>query len=390
MSTGVASPLLRRINERRVLEVIQRYGAASRAVVGRALGMTAPTVSKAADSLLKQGLLEEGSPLEASVGRPGKLLQFASRTASVLGVVIDSRVGWVLSSGLDGRLIPDRMQQFDVPDTYPALLAAIEVHARKLIHDFGVDPRGIGISVPGLVRLPDNEVVFSPNMHQLDHHRPGIDLSERLGLPCVMVQESHALCLGERMYGEARGVDNFAMLDISTGLGLGVMIGGELLSGQSGLAGELGHITVDPHGIRCGCGNFGCLETVATDSALTRLVSLKVGRDIGIEETVRLIREEGLDVAEELNRTCEYLAIAVAAVINIFNPATLFVHGRLFEADGDLFQRVVNQARERALKTSFSECAIRQARGSKRQGAIAGIVHHLTAAWAPAIPRAFH
>src|SRR5258708_765982 len=111
MNSKVTSPLLRKINERRVLEVIQRHGASSRAVVGRVLGMTAPTVSKAVDSLVKHGLLEEGASSEAAIGRPGKLLQFASRTASVLGVVIDSPKGWVVSSGLEGHLDPDRMRQ---------------------------------------------------------------------------------------------------------------------------------------------------------------------------------------------------------------------------------------------------------------------------------------
>ncbi len=385
MSNRVASPLLRRINERRVLEVIQQLGPASRAVVGRASGMTAPTVSKAVDSLIKLGFLEEDLPLETTVGRPGKVLQLASRTANVLGVVIDSRMGWVLSAGLEGKISPERMRPFEMPASYSDLLDVIETHARQLTKEFGFEPRGVGVSVPGLVNSSSNEVVFSPNLRLLDNRQPGVDLSERLGVPCVMLQESHALCLSERMYGEARGVDNFAMLDVSTGLGLGVMIGGELLSGQSGLAGELGHITVDPLGERCGCGNFGCLETVATDSALARLVSAKVGRSLDIEGAVSLIRAGEIDVTEELTRTSEYLAIAIAAVINIFNPATLFVHGRLLDAADDLFDRVVERVKVRALKPSFADCNVRKARGSKRQGVIAGVVHHLTASWAPTL-----
>lgn len=385
MSDRVASPLLRRINERRVLEVIQRLGAASRADVGRASGMTAPTVSKAVDSLIRLGLLEEELPQETTVGRPGKVLQLASKTTNVLGVVLDSQKGWVLSAGLEGKIVPERSRLFEMPATYAEMLDVVEGHARDLTNEFGVEPRGVGISVPGLINSTNSEVILSPNVRLLDGHRPAADLAKRLGAPCVMLQESHALCLSERMYGEARGVDNFAMLDVSTGLGLGVMMGGELLSGQSGLAGELGHITVELNGERCGCGNQGCLETVATDSALARLISGKVGRKVDIDEAVRLIRAKEVDATEELQRTSEYLAIAIAAVINIFNPATLFVHGLLLDAADDLFERVVQRAQQRALKPSFADCSVRRARGSKRQGVIAGIIHDMTASWAPTL-----
>ncbi len=105
----------------------------------------------------------------------------------------------------------------------------------------------------------------------------GADLAERLGIECILVQEEHALCLAERCFGSARGLDDFAMLDISTGVGLGVMSRGRLLLGRSGFAGEIGHITVDIRGRRCGCGNRGCLETVACDSALAWQVSQKLG-----------------------------------------------------------------------------------------------------------------
>src|SRR5258708_10817132 len=102
-----------------------------------------------------------------------------------------------------------------------------------------------------------------------DGRSPAQDLAARLGVECNVLQESHALCLAERHYGLAKGLDDFAMLDVGTGVGLGVMSGGRLLTGHSGLAGELGHITaVADGGRRCGCGNHRCLGTVASDSAL--------------------------------------------------------------------------------------------------------------------------
>lgn len=386
MSTQVSPILLRKINERRVLEMLQAHGPQSRADVRRGAGMSAPTVSKAVASLLEHGLLEEREDLEPGFGRPAKLLHLACQKASVLGIVIDRPECRVVSAGLNGELKPEKMRSFPVPQTYAGLISCLAEHARELMQASGGGTRGIGISVPGLVNSITDEVVFSPNMHLLDGHRPAVDLCQELGVDCRMIQESHALCLGELMYGEARGLDNFAMLDVSTGLGLGVMSGGKLLSGESGLAGELGHTTVERQGLPCGCGNRGCLETVATDTALARLVSERIGRRVTIDETIRWMRTGEIDAREELDVTCEYLAIAISAVINIFNPSTLFIHGRLFEADENVFTRVVERVRERTLKPSLADCQLRQARGSKRQGAIAGMIHHLTESWGPAIP----
>ena len=175
------------------------------------------------------------------------------------------------------------------------------------------------------------------------------------------------------------------MLDVSTGLGLGVMTGGEVLAGHSGMAGELGHLTVDPDGLRCGCGNRGCLETLATDSALVRMLSTRAGRALSVEEAADLLRDRAADFQHEIRTVSEYLAIAIAAVINIFNPTALFVHGVLLAGAADRFARVLDRVRQRTLTASLADCTIVATRSSKRQAAIAGIMHHLTNTWAPSI-----
>lgn len=226
---------------------------------------------------------------------------------------------------------------------------------------------------------------MSPNLGFLNGRQVASDLSERLGLPCVALQESHALCVGERMYGAARGLDNFAMLDVSTGLGLGVVSAGRPVTGNNGLAGELGHITVDARGHLCGCGNRGCLETVATDSAFARRVSEKTGRQVQLAEALELFQRGQLPGLDAMESTIEYLAIAIAAVINVFNPGTLFVHGKLLRADPLIFGRVLEAAQKRSLGVSFEDCRILLAEGNKRVGAIAGVIQSLAEARAPSL-----
>lgn len=385
MSARIEPALLRKLNERRVLELIQQCGPSSRATVTRLSGLSAPTVSKAVASLLEVGLLEEVEAATGAFGRPAKLIKLATSNAHVVGVVIEPERFWVVVSGLDGQIDTDRTWSFPIPASYEQLLSMIESELQTACRNLGHAVHGIGITVPGLMHKSQEQVILSPNLHLLDGHSPGIDLAARTGLLCVVLQESHALCVGERMFGAAQGLDDFAMLDVSTGLGLGVMSGGHLLTGQSGLAGELGHITVDPHGLRCGCGNRGCLETLATDAALARAISARLGRLVEIREAVQLIRDGAIDATAELDRVAEYLSIAFAAVINIFNPAAFFVHGALFAAADQLFSQVLERTCDRALEPSLSECRIVQARGSKRQAAIAGIIQHLTQSWAPTL-----
>ena len=383
MPSHVRPALLGRLNVRRVLEVVQRHGPLSRADVMRRSGVSAPTVSKAVESLLRSGLLEESEPERPALGRPGRVLRLATRKVRVVGVVLDAGRCAVLPAGLDGRVQEEAVRSFPTPASYRKLLDAVADRAAALIGEKGVETLGVGISMPGLIDRATGSGVLSPNLHLTDGRAPARDLADRLGVDCVVRQESHGLCLAESLWGAARGLSDFAMLDVSTGLGLGVMSGGRLLEGSEGLAGELGHLTIDPKGRPCGCGNRGCLETFATDTSLAREVGRSLGRDVDIDEVIRLCRGGKVRIQEALHRTCESLATAAGAVINIFNPSTLIVHGRLLEAQDGLFDVLLELIRRRALAPSLKGCRIIQARGSKRQGAVAGIVCHLLESLAP-------
>ena len=372
------------MSERQVLHALQANGPLSRAEVARRCGLSAPTVSKAVASLLRSGLLEEADLPEATGGRPATRLRLARDSAQVLGAVIDADRCLLVSAGLDGQ-IHEATRCFATPDSYPRLLDALTRHAKALMDRDGVATLGLGVSLPGLVDYRSQHGVLSPNVPITNGQPLAQDLNKRLGVECLLLQESHALCQGERHYGQARGLDDFAMLDVHTGVGLGVVSGGRLMTGHSGLAGEIGHVAVVPGGRPCGCGNVGCLETVASDTSLAWRVSQRLGRGVGIDEVIRLARCGESDLSADLDDVCTYLAVAVAAIVNLFNPSRLFVHGRMFEADDRLFDRAVERAGKRSLAPSFADCQVLRASGQKHQGAVAGIIQHLTSAIAPAL-----
>jgi predicted NBD/HSP70 family sugar kinase len=240
---------------------------------------------------------------------------------------------------------------------------------------------GLGVSIPGLLHGEEKRTVLSPNLHQTDGRQIGKDLAERTGLETVPMQEMDCLCLAEMMYGRARNVDDFAMLDLSDGLGVGFVHKGQILEGHSGLAGELGHVTIQLDGRPCGCGNRGCLETVATDTALLHRLSDRLGRSLTMDEMLAGVRSGSIVPGPEFEEVLQYLAVGLAAAVNLFNPRMLFVYGRFFDADAALFGRLVELTKRRALGPSMAECEIIRAQIDKSQGAIAAVMHHITAGW---------
>jgi len=384
MSLRIEPALLRQMTVQRLLKVLQAEGALSRADLTRKTGISAPTVSKAVAPLIESGLLEESEPETVSAGRPGRLVRLATERAQILGVVLDRNICRVAAASLDGVVLPGRSVSFATPAAYDGIISAIAQHAADMMQTPGVVTLAACVSTPGLVDHRLGRIELSPNLPVTNGQTPAADLSARLDLDCIMLQETHALCRAEQLHSSG-DASNFVVLDITTGMGLGVVSAGGLLYGRNGMAGELGHITIEPDGVLCGCGNRGCLETVATDSALAGLVSQKVGHKLEIDQVIAKIRSGEMQAEGELQRIIQYVAIAVSAAVNLFNPEKVFIHGQLFDARDGLFNTMVTTAKKRSMAPSIAGCEIIRAETDKLRGAIAGAIYQLTHAVGPGI-----
>ncbi|HSV16576.1 MAG TPA: ROK family transcriptional regulator [Tepidisphaeraceae bacterium] len=382
---GKAKPaLLRQLNDRAVFELLLDHGQASRAELTRHMGVSPTTASKTVARLLRAGFLEEvGTAAATKAGRPGRIYRLGSGSAQVLGAAIDVRRSCVLAAGLDGRIHPEHVYDFPTPRSYDRLVEALTERAQHLMQTRNMPTLGMGISVPGGIDYRRQRVLLSPNLHMTDGHSPSADLSGRLGIETVLAHEIRGACLAERAYGVARGMDNFVMVWAYAGFGAAAVTGGRVLQGHDLMAGELGHITVERNGIECGCGNRGCLETVATDAAFARRVSDRVGRTMEIEEIRQATREGRLDPTAELNETLDYLAIGIAAAINIFNPEAVLVCASSLDVQPDALDRLKQRVEARTLRPLLRNCRVLRAKGDTRQGAVASIIHHLTHALGP-------
>lgn len=387
MRTKTSNPnLLRRLNERTAFELIRRHGQMSRPELKRRMGVTAPTVSKAVAHLLAAGLLEEvGLARFERAGRPVVVYRLARGSVRVLGVLVGVRECVVMVAGLDGVVDDTQTVRFDMPGTYSELISRTAEALLPLSDQSGVTTLGVGLGIPGELDVAAQKVLLSPNLHILNGKSPGRDLQKRLGVPVRLVHDTIASALAEQQHGAARDLTDFVRIGIYEGFGVSVVSGGRLLQGHRGLAGELGHIAVNPDGELCGCGNRGCLETVATDAAFARMVSRRVKRQLTIEQVVDGARRKELDVARELDETLGWLAVGLAAAINLFNPQAILLTSRMLDADAKAFDRLKAMTISRAMKAMAQDCRIIRVEENVRQGIIAATISHIIKGLGPTV-----
>ncbi|MBY0522584.1 MAG: ROK family protein [Gemmataceae bacterium] len=374
--------LLRRLNERRVLDLVRAAGACSRADLTRRTGISAPTVSRLVSALLEAGVLEEFDAVEARIGRPSKQLRLVGDRAQVLGLTLGVHETRLFAAGLDGAIDSKSLHTFSTPATYEGILNELGSAVRPLKRR-ARRTLGLGVSVPGLLDEDQGRSLFSPNLHQTDGQPLAADLARVAGMDVTIVQESRALCLAERHYGGARDLRDFLVVDIGDGVGVGIVLDGRMVVGRKGLAGEFGHMTVEPNGPRCGCGNRGCLETRCSNRAVLERAEQLYGRPITITEAVQQARDGDSRLLAIFDDTLPWLAIGLASLINGLNPEAVFLHSPMLDLGGDVLERLEELTRARALPTSMDGCRFVRAQGCKDQGAVGAAIERLVSARGP-------
>jgi glucokinase len=217
----------------------------------------------------------------------------------------------------------------------------IETIARAITEvEDGYEVGGVCVAVPGLILASENKVVFAPNLHEIENIRLDEEMGRRTGLRVSVENDANAAAWGEFCFGAGKGIEHMIFITLGTGIGGGVITHGVLLKGAQGAGGELGHVTLDPDGPRCGCGNHGCLEALASGTAIRRrarevanerpnsaLGRLAIERQVLGEDVTRLAEEGDEAAISVLEETGRWLGIGLAGLVNTFNPEVITVGG---------------------------------------------------------------
>jgi glucokinase len=226
---------------------------------------------------------------------------------------------------------------------------------------------GIGVGVPGFIRMKDGLITNSNNLPYLEGVPIRDEISRRLGTMVILENDANAAAMGEKWMGAGRDVDDLVLLTLGTGIGGGIISGGRVLRGFVGMAGELGHITVVPNGNPCGCGNQGCLEKHASATAVTAMARLmQLGQELSPKDVADMAREPGErgDKARTIWRVMgEALGVTLATLINTFNFPLYLLSGGMLPAweffEPDMVR--VAKARSYTFRATANETKIAQA-----------------------------
>ena len=223
----------------------------------------------------------------------------------------------------------------------------------------------ISLAVAGAIDLERGLVTSSPNLPGW-HDIPLKDMvRERYGVDTFLLNDASAAALGEHRFGAGRGVNNLILLTVGTGIGGGIIINGRLYNGPCGSAGEIGHMTIDVNGPSCKCGNTGCLETLASGTAMDReagrriaqgekssLVEMVAGKieEITAEKIGTAAREEDVLALDVITEAGIYLGVGMVNLVNIFNPELIVVGGGVANLGELLLEPARRVVKERALR----------------------------------------
>lgn len=349
--------VMAKLNKKMILEMIFERGPINRAEIARLSGLSVPTVMKITDEFNNARLIRTVGKRESTGGRQPELIEINKDAYLSMGLDVGRNRIKVIVMNLGGEIIVKKT--ISTGNTLPpeALIERMIIFVQEIIEGLEEQKNkilGIGIGMPGLLDPDTGMVNFSP-----DFGWEHVDLLKRFKqeFACnVLIENANrVMALGERWFGNGRRADNFLCVNLGHGIGAAMVFHDEIYYGNGGIGGEIGHMTLKKDGPLCECGNYGCLEALASGRAIAkqavemisenkgkRILELACGKRENVEaKTVFMAAQEGDSEASEiLEYAIEYLGIGIASVINLLDPELIILEGGLMKSSDYLLPRL--------------------------------------------------
>jgi len=364
---------IREFNRLLVLNYLREHGPISRVLLAQRLGLSRTTVSSIMDALLQEGMVREGHFLDATPkgGRRAILVHFNADAGRILGIDVGRTHLTMILTNLAPEIMAQRSVGFDTergPEVCLPILIA-EIRTFVAASDVQWDAiAGIGLGIPGPLSTDLHRLSSPPHMPGWDNIDIWNSLQEAFNKPLYIDNDANMGALGESRCGAGRGCKDLTYVKIGTGIGCGLILNGHIYRGHQGSAGELGHLSIDENGPVCVCGNRGCLETLAAARAI--VVDAQQGLSLAQKRAAKSVlsgppsvlsdrtQVDITDVVEAaqhgdaasiaaLEKAGERIGLALAGLVNLFNPAAIVIDGGVVRSDEILLaplRRVVASA----------------------------------------------
>ncbi len=362
----------RDINRHIALNLIREHQPISRADLARRMNMTRGVVSVLVQELIVQGVIYEGATGEAARGRKPTFLHIRTHDRLVVAVDVRFTKTYLMLCDFSGRELA--IESYDTVFSIPAFVRDLAGRVRRLLkrQGLGFTCEGIGLVVPGMVDQRTGQILNAPALGWR-----GVDIRTKLagatGLPVHIENSGRASALAQlwSQRGEASG-HNFVYISVSDGVGVGVVVNGELLRGHDHIAGEFGHMPLSLDGPRCMCGANGCWEAYTSNLAtLARYFGWNLSKhspkrlkdaersSFSVLDLVARARRSDSKARAAVLATGRFLGLGIGTIINVVNPDCIYLAGEITTA-WDLIEDIVRQAiAERALTDAATRTPLR-------------------------------
>ena len=349
------SETARDINSRIMLNLVRKHQPVSRADLMRYSGLQRSTVSVITEQLIAERWLREGEVGNLPRGRRPTFLHLNDDRAGIFGINIQPCSTNLVLANLAGHFLSE--ETIATPDDPDRFVAVVGKRICELMKKHSrIAYEGIGVSLPGRVDLFSQRFVFAPNLGWRETDLKA-RLQEATGLTVELENAANACALSEFWFGSHHeGVKNIIAVTVSEGIGVGMILNGQLVSGASGLAGEFGHVPLNEIGPKCRCGNQGCWEVYASNSAAIRYYSEGLGSkhtngdstEMTFPELLRLADNGDPNALQAVNRMAHYLGKGAAMLINGLAPEVIVFVGDITRVWERVGATVVETAGQRS------------------------------------------
>jgi predicted NBD/HSP70 family sugar kinase len=341
------SETARDINRRIVLNLIRTHQPISRADLARHSGLQRSTVSVIAEQLIRDRWITEGANGHTPRGRRPQLLHLNKERVGIIGINIRPITTTLALADLDANFLAQ--DSLATPPDPRQFVAELVPRVRTLMRARPeLTCEGIGVSLPGRVDLASKKLVFAPNLGWKDFDLK-TPLEKATRLPVELENAANSCALSEICFGRrAEGLRNLIVVTVSEGIGCGLILNHQLVQGSTGTAGEFGHATLIQDGLECSCGNRGCWEMYASNTAAIRHYTKAIAptrrtkrptkalgeneKTISFEHLLRLADQGDAKAVEALQQMAKYLGMGIAPLVTGLAPDMIVIVGEVTRA----------------------------------------------------------
>ncbi|MGU3644666.1 ROK family protein [Microbacterium sp. C23T] len=344
----------------RVFATILTRSPISRIDIARHTGLSQAAVTKAVSPLVAAGLVDAPpvTQRDGLPGRPAAPVSIVPDAMVMIGIKVNPDEVIAVATDLATTVLGSEQRALathdpeTVADCVVDVVAALELQ----LGDKSAAIAGVGVAVSGDVDTSTGVVRASAIMGWTDVPF-GATLQARLAWPVTLENDVHALTVGEHWFGVGLGTASFAIVTIGRGIGSGLHLNGQVVSGAYGVSGEIGHLPLAAPEHVCSCGRHGCVEAVAATSAIEAAVSAAHGRDVGIDEAVRLAHAGDPAAEAAFREAARIIGTAIATLVNLTGPELVIIGGEGV-SNFDLFDQTLRSAFDAHAFGAAARCPI--------------------------------